>query len=97
MNVQSTASTDQGYMTGDYIATAFSGGLAHGIFAVAKKLKGSTYNEYMATTKAGLPPVNSMMRYTSRGERPLPNAHSDRVHWYPPPVEADSGSSSDND
>ena len=87
MNVTWLASTDQGYMAGDYIATAFSGGLAYGTFATAKALKGGKYDEYMTTMATGFAPSAARGRYTSRGERPVPGAHSDRPpHVYPPPI-----------
>jgi hypothetical protein len=86
MSVNWIAQTDQGQMVGDYIATAFSGGVAHGLFAVAKANRGSTFNEYMATSAKGLPAAHGMMRYTSRGERPVPFAHSDHPKLYPPPI-----------
>ena len=86
MNVKWIAQTDQGYMVGDYLATAFSGGQAYGVFALAKTVKNSTFNEYMATPKGGLPPAYGMLRFSSRGERPVPGAHSDHPRRYPPPI-----------
>ena len=50
------ANTNQGRMVGDYISTSISAdGKAHPVFAVAKKPKGSTFNEAMYTAKGGLP------------------------------------------
>ena len=86
MNVAWIAQTDQGNMVGDYIATAFSSGVAHGIFAIAKPPSGSTLDEYAATNAAGLPATDGMMRFSSRGERPLPGAHSDTAKRYPPGI-----------
>jgi hypothetical protein len=72
-------------MVGDYCATAFSGGLAHGAYAVAVKPKGTTFGEHMATTLAGEPAFQGFMRFTSRGEHPLRGAHSDHPRlWLPP-------------
>ena len=39
------ASTTEGYMVGDYISTAFSGGIAYSVFAVATAPSGSKLNE----------------------------------------------------
>jgi hypothetical protein len=42
-------------MVGDYISTSFaSNGKAYPVFAVAKKNKGSNFNEAMYTFKGGL-------------------------------------------
>jgi hypothetical protein len=48
------ASTTQGLMVGDYIATSFAGGKAYGVFAVAKAKTGATFDEAIYTTQAGL-------------------------------------------
>jgi hypothetical protein len=49
------ANTNQGRMVGDYISTSFaSNGKAYPVFAVAKKNKGSNFNEAMYTFKGGL-------------------------------------------
>jgi hypothetical protein len=50
------AQTNQGAMVGDYISTSFaSNGKAYPVFAVAKKNRGSKFNEAMYTFKGGLP------------------------------------------
>jgi hypothetical protein len=79
------ASTDQGVMVGDYIATAFAGGKAFGVFANAKAPKNGKFDEYMVTPKGGLTAAEGAVRYSSRGEHPLANAHSDHPRHYPPP------------
>jgi hypothetical protein len=43
--------SQNGLMVGDYIATAFSNGVPHGVFAVAKGKSGSTFNESMYTAQ----------------------------------------------
>ncbi len=48
--------TNQGHMVGDYISTSIaSNGNAYPAIAVAKKNKGSKFNEAMYTAKGGLP------------------------------------------
>ncbi|HZU69854.1 MAG TPA: sialidase family protein [Ktedonobacteraceae bacterium] len=50
------ANTNQGRMVGDYISTSIaSNGNAYPVFAVAKKNKGTKFNEAMYTVKGGLP------------------------------------------
>ncbi len=48
------ASTNQGYMVGDYISTSFLGGTAHPVFAVASAPAGTVLAESMDTPSAGL-------------------------------------------
>lgn len=43
--------SQNGLMVGDYIATAFTNGVPHGVFAVATALSGSTFNESMYTAQ----------------------------------------------
>jgi len=48
------ASTNQGYMVGDYMAAAFSGGKVYPVFMVASAPSGGVYNEAAYTVAAGL-------------------------------------------
>lgn len=48
-------STSQGYMVGDYIATAIGAHRAWGVFAVARVPKGGLFDEAMYTVTGGLP------------------------------------------
>jgi hypothetical protein len=43
------ANSQNGLMVGDYIATVFTGGVPHGVFAVASANTGSNFNEAMYT------------------------------------------------
>jgi hypothetical protein len=43
--------SQNGLMVGDYIATAFSSGIPHGVFAVAQPSSGSTFKEAIYTAK----------------------------------------------
>jgi hypothetical protein len=67
-------STSSGQMVGDYVATAFSGGKAYGVFAVAKAKSGSTFDEAIYTTQAGFDVAAAEARNSSAGEQPVPNA-----------------------
>jgi hypothetical protein len=77
------ATTDQGVMVGDYIASVFTSQGVHVAAAAARK-PGKEYDEYMITNKSVLN-EDSRIQFSSRGERPLPGAHSDHpLHVYPP-------------
>ena len=75
-NVTWCALTDQGYMVGDYQGTSYSGTTAFGMFAIAGRPNGSTFNEAMFTRSGG-PSLQPQIEYSSYGERPVPFAHSD--------------------
>jgi len=49
MSLSWLASTDQGAMVGDYISTAFTGGVARPVFAVAGPPSGGVFDEAIAT------------------------------------------------
>lgn len=69
--------TDLGYMVADYISVSYTNGNAFGVFPVAKGPSKTLLNEAMYTTKEPLPLVAGAPTYSSRNERPLPNAKSD--------------------
>lgn len=71
MNTTWMALTDQGYMVGDYISTLHVNGKVHAAFAVATAPNGSDFNEFTATTAAGLVGLDERFQVTSRGERPI--------------------------
>ena len=68
--------SQNGLMVGDYIATAFTNGVPHGIFAVAQANSGSTLNEAMYTGQ-GLTVAAANQR-SSKFDRPL-HKLSDRI------------------
>jgi hypothetical protein len=72
-------STSSGQMVGDYIATSFAGGKAYGVFAVAKAKSGTTFDEAIYTTRAGLDIATANARNSSAGERPASGPNSGRV------------------
>jgi hypothetical protein len=62
--------SQNGLMVGDYIATAFSNGVPHGVFAVARAKSGSTFNEAMNTAQ-GLTVAEDGPQFSSAGDKPL--------------------------
>jgi hypothetical protein len=62
--------SQNGLMVGDYIATAFTNGVPHGVFAVAQVNSGSTYNEATYTGQ-GLTVVAAGRQFSSAADRPL--------------------------
>jgi len=54
MTLSWLASTSQGSMVGDYIATSFCGGKAYPVFAIATAPHGGVFNEAMFTVSGGL-------------------------------------------
>jgi hypothetical protein len=72
--------SQNGLMVGDYIATAFNGGIPHGVFAVAAAKNGDTYDEPMYTAQ-GLTAAEVGPQLSSAGDRPL--------HQLSDPIEKD--------
>jgi BNR repeat-like domain len=69
MSLSWLPSTSSGVMVGDYIATAFSGGHAHTVFAVARANSGATFDEAIyANTNALLATTNQSLRAVMRAE-----------------------------
>jgi len=64
--------SQNGLMVGDYIATAFTNGVPHGVFAVASAKTGTTFNESMFTAQ-GLTTaaVAEGAELSSAGDKPL--------------------------
>ncbi len=62
--------SQNGLMVGDYIATAFSNGVPHGVFAVAGAKSGSTFNEAMYTAPGLTVPVDGAV-LSSANDKPL--------------------------
>lgn len=69
--------SQNGLMVADYIATAFTNGVPHGVFAVAAANSGSTFNEAIYTGQ-GLTVKAMGRQLTSAGDRPL-HKLSDRL------------------
>jgi hypothetical protein len=77
MSLSWLPSTFSGQMVADYVATSFAAGKAYGFFAAAKPRSGSTLDEAIYTTQSGFDAAAAQARYSSAGERPVPNAKSD--------------------
>jgi hypothetical protein len=69
--------TFSGLMVGDYASTAFSGGKAFGVFALADPASGTIFDQPMYTNATGFTVSNSFSSLSSIGEQPVANAHSD--------------------
>jgi hypothetical protein len=70
MQLSSLPSSQNGLMVGDYIATAFTGGVPHGVFAVAAAPSGTTFNEAIYTGQ-GLTVTATAHQLSSKNDRPL--------------------------
>jgi hypothetical protein len=70
MQVTWLPQSQNGLMVGDYIATVFSNGVPHGVFAVATAPSGTTFNEAMYTG-TGLSVSASGRQLSSTKDRPL--------------------------
>ena len=80
-------STTSGQMVGDYMSATTSNGKVHGVFATAKAPVGSTLNEAMETNATGLLDLaEDGITYTSKNDKPVPNAHSDHPRVLTPVV-----------
>ena len=62
--------SQNGLMVGDYIATAFTNGIPHGLFAVATANSGTTFSEAMYTAP-GLTVTKAGRQLSSAADRPL--------------------------
>jgi len=62
--------SQNGLMVGDYVATVFTNGIPHGVFAVAQASSGSTLNESMYTAQ-GLKAAMTSRQLSSAVDRPL--------------------------
>jgi hypothetical protein len=69
--------SQNGLMVGDYIATVFTNGTPHGVFAVARATSGTTFNEAIYTAQ-GLTVRASGRQLSSAHDKPLHNL-SDKI------------------
>jgi hypothetical protein len=74
--------SQNGLMVADYLAVAFANGNPFGVFAVAKALSGGLFNEAMYATKSPLVAAADEPRFSSKGEKPVPNAKGKYVWKY---------------
>jgi hypothetical protein len=64
--------SQNGLMVGDYIATAFTNGVPHGVFAVATASSGTTFSEAIYTAR-GLSVQAAGRQLSSAHDKPLHN------------------------
>jgi hypothetical protein len=69
--------TSLGRMAGDYISTSYVDGKPFAVFAIAKANSGNVFDEAMYTTQRPLVPPAGSPRFSSHGEKPIPDAKSD--------------------
>jgi hypothetical protein len=62
--------SQNGLMVGDYVATVFTNGVPHGVFAVAQASSGGTYSEAIYTGQ-GLTVAAAGPQLSSAGDKPL--------------------------
>jgi hypothetical protein len=74
--------SQNGLMVGDYIATVFTSGVPHGLFAVATAKSGTTFNEAMYTGQ-GLSAAKSGRQLSSAGDKPLHKLSDEIEHEKP--------------
>jgi hypothetical protein len=77
MSLSWLPNSQNGLMVGDYIATAFTSGVPHGVFAVAAAKSGTTFNEAMFTAQ-GLTVFKRGTQLSAAGDKPLHNL-SDKI------------------
>ncbi len=70
-------STRLGQMIGDYTAATFSNGTPIAIAPIGIPATSGAFNEAIYAPNPGYLTVQSVLRRSSRGERPVPGAHSD--------------------
>ncbi len=77
MKLSELPNSQNGLMVGDYIATAFTNGVPHGVFAVARASVGEAYNEAIFTAQGLKVPAEGAV-LSSAGDKPLHNL-SDKI------------------
>jgi len=77
MKLTSLPNSQNGLMVGDYIATAFTNGVPHGVFAVAGAKSGTVFNEATFTGQ-GLTAEMTGPQLSAKSDKPLHNL-SDKI------------------
>ena len=77
--------TSAGTMVGDYISGSYVNGKPFAVFAVANANSGSVFDEAMYTTAQPMLSPAGALRFSSAGEKPVPNAKSDHKPRKIPP------------
>ena len=74
--------TFSGLMVADYLSTSYVNGNPFGVFVVASAPSGGVLNQATFTTTTPLMASADEPRFSSRGDKPVPNAKSDYVKRY---------------
>lgn len=82
MKLSWLAPSQNGQMVADYLSVAYSNGNPFGVFAVAYAPTGTELNEAMFTTKTHLAVSDAEPRFSSKAEKPVPNAQGRYVWQY---------------
>ena len=69
--------TFSGLMVADYLSVSYVNTKPFGVFAIAQAPSGGVLNEAMYTTTQPLTALASAVRFSSKGEKPVPHAKSD--------------------
>jgi hypothetical protein len=78
MKISWLPASQNGPMLADYLSSSYVNGKAFGVFMVAKAPSGGLFNEAAYTTKNALEASADEPRFSSSGERPIPDIHADR-------------------
>jgi len=78
MKISWLPNTFSGPMLADYLSSSYVNGKAFGAFMVAKAPSGGLLKQAAYTTKNPLEASADEPRFSSRGEKRIPNVHSDR-------------------
>ncbi len=78
MKISWLPNTFSGPMLADYLSSSYVDGKAFGVFMVAKAPSGGLFSQAAYTTKQALEASADEPRFSSRGEKRIPNAHADR-------------------
>jgi hypothetical protein len=70
MQLSWLANSQNGLMVGDYVATAFTNGIPHGVFAVAEAQSGAAFNQATYTAQ-GLAVTMHGRQLSSAGDKPV--------------------------
>ena len=80
MKISWLPQSQNGPMLADYLSSSFVNGKAFGAFIVAKPPSGGLLNEAAFTTKNPMEASADELRFSSRGEKRIPNVHADRPY-----------------
>ena len=78
MKISWLPNSQNGPMLADYLSSSYVSGKAFGVFMVAKAPAKGLFNQAAYTTKNPLEASADEPRFSSRGEKRIPNIHADR-------------------